>query len=288
MLARSLRLCPSRRERKGPQPEENGSDKMTATQNQDPVDASDHSYEAGRPPTRGKCRLCGSTYTKRGMTKHLSSCRERHFQKYPVKRRPETPTMVFHLEVVASESSFYWLHFDVFGPTTLEELDRYLRGIWLECCGHLSMFEIRDISYSISPSPDLYQTDMNVKLEAVVKEGYRFKYRYDLGSTTALDLRVLDVRFWYPPPPSKKVTLLARNIEPEIPCEYCHERATFVCCFCRPEAGWVCKDCRQRHLEDCIADMSDPYHPILNSPRSGVCGYIGERFDWLGHDPADE
>ena len=33
------------------------------------------------------------------------------------------------------------------GSATLEELDHYLRTIWLECCGHLSQFTIGGMLY---------------------------------------------------------------------------------------------------------------------------------------------
>ena len=33
--------------------------------------------------------------------------------------------------------------------STLEELDDFLRGAWLECCGHLSDFEIDGITYMV-------------------------------------------------------------------------------------------------------------------------------------------
>jgi hypothetical protein len=33
--------------------------------------------------------------------------------------------------------------------STLEELDDFLRGEWLECCGHLSDFEIGGTTYTV-------------------------------------------------------------------------------------------------------------------------------------------
>ena len=49
---------------------------------------------------------------------------------------------IFHLQVVGMYSPMYWLHIEIPATATLEDLDRFLRAIWLECCGHLSSFEI--------------------------------------------------------------------------------------------------------------------------------------------------
>ncbi len=32
---------------------------------------------------------------------------------------------------------------------TLADLDDFLRGIWLECCGHLSSFDIEGVTYTV-------------------------------------------------------------------------------------------------------------------------------------------
>ena len=47
----------------------------------------------------------------------------------------------------------YWLHLETQGSATLEDLDHYLRVIWLECCGHLSSFAMQGKRYT-PPWPD--------------------------------------------------------------------------------------------------------------------------------------
>jgi hypothetical protein len=43
----------------------------------------------------------------------------------------------------------YWLHLEAPITATLRALDGYLRDLWLECCGHLSIFEIDGRTYAI-------------------------------------------------------------------------------------------------------------------------------------------
>ena len=41
----------------------------------------------------------------------------------------------------------YWLHIEIPAKATLEDLDHFLRAVWLECCGHLSSFDIADETF---------------------------------------------------------------------------------------------------------------------------------------------
>lgn len=45
------------------------------------------------------------------------------------------------------EKCKYRLVIEVKNTATLEDVDQFLRDIWLECCDHLSAFEIDGISY---------------------------------------------------------------------------------------------------------------------------------------------
>ncbi len=42
----------------------------------------------------------------------------------------------------------YWMYLEAPAQATLGDLDKLLRKTWLECCGHLSAFEIAGVSYS--------------------------------------------------------------------------------------------------------------------------------------------
>jgi hypothetical protein len=94
-------------------------------------------------------------------------------------------------------------------------------------------------------------------------------HEYDFGSTTELTIKV--VSEFESTMKTGKVEILARNDPPQIKCSYCDNRATAICTECIYEdAGWLCDDCAEDH--DCGQDMM---LPVVNSPRTGVCGYTG-------------
>ena len=166
----------------------------------------------------------------------------------------------------------YWMHLEADSNSKLQDLDTFLRRIWVECCGHMSMFEIEETNYSIHPQKEFDDRSMNVKMGSVLGEGMRFSYEYDFGTTTSLDLKVVSVH------PSrlsgKKFELLARNDAPEIYCGSCGSKklATNVCCECiwDSDKAWVCDDCSKKHK--CGEEV---LLPVVNSPRVGMCGYTG-------------
>ncbi|GIW34664.1 hypothetical protein [Meiothermus sp.] len=85
------------------------------------------------------------------MTKHLVRCVERH----PAKAKGK-PVRLFHIRVEdAYRPSPFWLDVEVRASASLRELDQFLRDIWLECCGHLSMFEIGGVMLRSLPGSHL-------------------------------------------------------------------------------------------------------------------------------------
>jgi hypothetical protein len=82
------------------------------------------------------------------------------------------------------------------GKTTLDELDNYLRAIWLECCGHLSSFDIGEISDTQLFDDGMAwreERSMDVRLDKVLAAGMEIPYEYDFGTTTELVIRVAAV-----------------------------------------------------------------------------------------------
>ena len=49
----------------------------------------------------------------------------------------------------------YWLVIEVSGKAKLKTLDRFLRSILCECCGHLSRFSIGGVNYESNPFSNL-------------------------------------------------------------------------------------------------------------------------------------
>jgi hypothetical protein len=95
--------------------------------------------------SQGICRFCQQEFAKGKMTQHLKSCRARFASAAEQEGREQR---LLHLFVEGKYRPDYWMHLEVPAELTLADLDDFLRAIWLECCGHLSEFEIGGVSYS--------------------------------------------------------------------------------------------------------------------------------------------
>lgn len=211
--------------------------------------------------SKGKCTFCKQRYTKGGMTRHLGSCKAR--------QEAGGRAKIFHLVVEGLYDPIYWLHLEVAGSATLQNLDDFLRDIWLECCGHLSAFHIAGQTYTQifddGYSPE--DKNMNHKLSRVFSPGLEGSYEYDFGTTTDLKLKVVRERSGKKPP--EPVKILARNDPPQIACQSCGKPATKVCSMCIYQGqGWLCDDHTGDH--ECGEDY---FLPVMNSPRVGMCAY---------------
>ncbi|MDQ6662539.1 MAG: hypothetical protein M3Z24_16440 [Chloroflexota bacterium] len=90
------------------------------------------------------------------MTQHLKYCKARKAAISERTTSGQPQQKIFHVIVEGKYYPQYWLHLDVAGNAELEELDQFLRNIWLECCGHLSAFRIRKDSYSSDSEDDFF------------------------------------------------------------------------------------------------------------------------------------
>ena len=137
---------------------------------------------------RGKCYICKKEFTKAGMKKHLSICNNLGTGK----------TKYYLIKVEDYYDKSYWLYLQVKTNITLNELDDFLRDIWLECCGHLSSFTIDDVIYDkVFNEDDSFffndNEDMSdFRLIEVISKNSTFIHEYDFGSTTKLKLTVVD------------------------------------------------------------------------------------------------
>lgn len=97
----------------------------------------------------GICHFCHKELAKSGMTRHLQACKERKIQQKAELEGKEThKETVYHLVVEDRYRPSYWMHLELPASAMLDDLDAFLRDIWLECCGHLSGFEIGGDSYA--------------------------------------------------------------------------------------------------------------------------------------------
>jgi len=219
--------------------------------------------------SKGQCNLCGGTFSKGAMTKHLKSCKQK--QHTPEKPPDGAKTAKsLHLVVEGRYAPEYWMHLEVPAKASLEVLDEFLRRIWLECCGHMSAFEIGGKRYSVAPMAEFSERSMNVNLTKVLEPGMKFKHEYDFGTTTHLTLKVVSEE--QTEGKGKAIQVLARNEPPSIPCVSCGQIATQICTECAWSGeGWLCDKCAAEH--ECDEDM---FLPVVNSPRVGMCGYTGD------------
>ncbi len=227
-----------------------------------------------RQTSKGGCTFCYGEFSKSAMTRHLETCEQRVIAEAKAgSKRKALKTRAFHLLVEGRDLQMYWMHLDVTASTTLATLDRFLRDTWLECCGHLSAFEIGGTRYAVDAGMDdgwgMDEKSMRVRLDKVLGPGQSCSYEYDYGTTTELKLKVIADR--EVEARGKAIQVLARNILPVILCEECGKPATNVCSQCIFDGkGWLCDDCAEEH--ECGEEM---LLPVVNSPRVGMCAYTG-------------
>ncbi len=243
-----------------------------------------------RQTTKGKCLFCSEEFSGSVIGRHLQTCKEKtnHSEKYGTETADNYNT-IFLVKVFSSERPEYWLFIEARGTATLKQLDTFLRNIWLECCGHLSQFIINNIHYeSQTPDepnnefasgalkkmfpdldiPEIKNTDMKHRLIDILTPTLTFRYEYDFGTTSELVLKVIESRQGEL---KKAVRLAARNEPPVFACTVCGKQAKEVCAQCIWERDALfCDNCIKKH--SCGEDMA---LPIVNSPRSGLCGYSG-------------
>ena len=225
-----------------------------------------------RKATDGICSYCFGEFSKMGIKRHLDRCNDR--LKENATDDPKKIVEYFCIAVNGAYEPDYWLYIDVDANTTLAVLDTFLREIWLECCGHLSAFDINGETFSAYVDSEFNDRSMNIKLSRVLQVGQQFEYEYDFGSTTTLKLKVMSE--FTGRRRREKVRLAARNLQPFIKCDYCEKPAEYACGECvHTSEGWLCEDCVETH--ECSEDM---LRPVVNSPRVGVCGYCGDFDRW--------
>ncbi|MDD4681537.1 MAG: hypothetical protein PHP79_11805 [Clostridia bacterium] len=222
--------------------------------------------------SKGSCPYCQAEYTKAGMLRHIVACKERvneNEKATGVKR-----CGFFILTITGKYDRDYWLIIECRENTMLQDVDQFLRDIWLECCGHLSAFDIGGELYErYVDNSGLWgepSKSMKHQLKNVLVKGMNISYEYDFGSTTELIITVSDFRVG--PWKKDKLTLLARNNPIEYLCSNCgKEAAIAICPICVYDGtGFLCGDCEDNH--ECGEEM---LLTICNSPRCGVCGYEG-------------
>jgi hypothetical protein len=213
----------------------------------------------------GRCLSCSQDLPVNQMVRHLQEC--------SLISRQKATGRLFLIKATAKYNPAYWLFIESDCSSSLEKLDGILRATWLECCGHLSCFTIDDKEYHIHPDSGFGEKhkDMKIRLDKVLTAGTSFNHEYDFGTTTELTLKVISQ---YDGKIKDNVRVLAINNPPAFKCTSCGHDATMVCSACHfnegEDDGILCKKCLENH--ECGEEMGTP---IVNSPRTGMCGYEG-------------
>ena len=216
-------------------------------------------------PSRGKCTYCGAEIAKSGATKHLSACPKRQAIIEKAERKKLESDTLHHLRVQDAWRHEFWLDLEMRGSSTLRDLDTYLRGIWLECCGHLSRFSFG--GWGVADIPK------NRRIDEVFRRGVELTHIYDFGTSSETLIKARGTREGKPTT-SRPIALMARNLIPEARCIECGQPAAWLCMECLIEEdlwGTLCDEHAQTHPHD---NYGEPIR-LVNSPRLGMCGYDG-------------
>lgn len=215
--------------------------------------------------SKGICAFCGHEVAKTGATKHLGSCAQllEVIAKAGKDKTGHEP--LYRLRVQSKTIPEYWLNIEMRGSERLECLDKYLRAIWLECCGHQSQF-----SFGGWEGEDV---SMTRRLADVLEAGEELTHVYDSGKASVTLIKAEGIREGIPLT-ENPITLLMRNVMPECECMVCKQPASWLCAACVPEkgiAGTLCDVHAKTHPHLAYGDPLT----VMNSPRMGACAYKG-------------
>ena len=205
--------------------------------------------------------------TKGGLTRHLPACPERQEAiENAAQEQKGSEQNLYHLQVYAARMADFWLHLEMKGSAQLRDLDAYLRSIWLECCGHLSQFSKNGWGGT--------EISKGKRADQVFEPGVELTHIYDFGTPSETQIKVYDVREGKPLSPHP-IFLMGRNNPLETECMECEESASWLCLECAYEtdaSGTLCEEHADAHRSH---DAYGWLMPLLNSPRTGMCGYDG-------------
>lgn len=210
--------------------------------------------------SEGKCLYCEELLLQKEIGKHLA----KHFAQMEKESVGKNPSNYVHVEVEVEEM---FLHILVKGDAKMKIIDKFLREIWLECCGHMSEFRHKN-----------FKIKMKDLVEDIFQPRIKIFHDYDFGTTTRV---LLKAHKQYQLSLKEKIILLSRNEPLKFMCSECKKKpALSLCAVCwYDETPFFCEKCGEKHAETCedFADYAEM--PIVNSPRMGQCGYTGGIID---------
>jgi hypothetical protein len=215
---------------------------------------------------KGPCTYCGRVLTRSGMAKHLVTCAERRARVSEADGTSAHRELLFLMEIRDASTGWFWLFLEVSGDATMGVIDKYLRAIWLECCGHSSQ-------WFVGAAWSGRKVAMTARAASVFRDRVELSHVYDSGDTTVTKARIIGTRSGVTTT-GRPISLMARNGAPMIQCNQCDRPAEWLCLQCVHEDGndgGLCGIHRESHPHE---DYGHPL-PVVNSPRMGICGYEG-------------
>jgi hypothetical protein len=219
--------------------------------------------ESGK--TEGPCAFCGKRATRGGMSRHLRSCAARKAAVAAADAGPGEAETMLHLQVQDAHGGPFWLHLEMRGTAPLKKLDEYLRAIWLECCGHLSEFSRGGWGGS--------KIGMTRRAQDAFPPQTELTHIYDFGTSTVTLVKAVDRRTGKPLS-RHPIYLMSRNEMPAAECAECDRAGAYLCLECMYEGEAHPVLCQAHAKSHPHEEYGDPM-PLVNSPRSGECGYTG-------------
>nr|WP_315263208.1 hypothetical protein [uncultured Flavobacterium sp.] len=130
--------------------------------------------------SEGHCIFCNEYFSQKEIGRHLAT----HL-KIKEKEDKGKQTNLFNHIVVEADVMF--LQLLVRSTCEMEEIDNFLRGIWLECCGHQSGFHIKRgeeiemddiVGDVLTPKAKIYHDyDYGTTVLTPIKQEYYSKFR---------------------------------------------------------------------------------------------------------------
>src|SRR5438105_1609877 len=108
-----------------------------------------------KPTYSGLCKFCRGEFEKAKMSQHLKNCKERARMEAETAKSPKGKkflrTKLFHIVLEGKYNPQYWMHIEMPAEAQLIHLDDFIRAAWVECCDHLSAFQIGEFYYKSEP-----------------------------------------------------------------------------------------------------------------------------------------
>lgn len=170
---------------------------------------------------KGKCYYCSKELTERTIKRHMKTCPEMAQAIINKKRDIDIYREQFIISIKPKyDKDKYCIYLSIDENLSLGILDRFIRDNWVECCNHLSLFKIKGDIFELDEMEDF-------QIGALLEPEEKFEYVYDFGSSTELELEVVDVI--QVPESYTQVELIARNVEKGSPregvCGYIYDKA---------------------------------------------------------------